>query len=68
LIVNFLGIYTQAEPESLPSFIQVLDVELSRIVKNGSGYNCIARKCLEKQLNKDAILSKFLDNIPQLIR
>jgi colanic acid biosynthesis glycosyl transferase WcaI len=68
LIVNFPGIYTLAEPESLPGFIQALNTELSRIDKNGSGYNTIARKYAEKHLNKDAILSKFLDNICQLIR
>jgi colanic acid biosynthesis glycosyl transferase WcaI len=68
LIVNFPGIYTLAEPESLPGFIQALNTELSRIDKNGSGYNTIARKYAEKHLNKDAILSKFLDNIRQLIR
>jgi colanic acid biosynthesis glycosyl transferase WcaI len=65
---QFPGIYTLAEPESLPAFTQALDAELSRIDKNGSGYNLIARKYAEKHLNKDAILSDFLDNIRQLIR
>jgi colanic acid biosynthesis glycosyl transferase WcaI len=65
---QFPGIYTLAEPESLPAFTQALDAELSRIDKNGSGYNLIARKYAEKHLNKDAILSNFLDNICQLIR
>jgi colanic acid biosynthesis glycosyl transferase WcaI len=65
---QFPGIYTLAEPESLPAFTQALDAELSRIDKNGSSYNFIARKYAEKHLNKDAILSDFLDNIRQLIR
>jgi colanic acid biosynthesis glycosyl transferase WcaI len=68
LTVKFPGIYTLAEPESLPAFIQALDAELNRTDKDESGYNNIARKYAEKNLNKDAILSKFLNNICQLIR
>jgi colanic acid biosynthesis glycosyl transferase WcaI len=68
LTVKFPGIYTLAEPESLPAFIQALDAELSLIGSNGNGYNRIAREYAEQHLNKDAILSKFLDNMRQLIR
>jgi colanic acid biosynthesis glycosyl transferase WcaI len=68
LTVKFPGIYTLAEPESLPAFIQALNAELGHIDKNGSGYNRIARRYAEQHLNKDAILSEFLDNVRQLIR
>lgn len=68
LTVKFPGIYTLAEPESLPAFIQALNAELGRIDASGGRYNRIARKYAEHHLNKDAILSKFLDNVRQLIR
>jgi colanic acid biosynthesis glycosyl transferase WcaI len=68
LIVKFPGIYTLAEPESLSAFIQALNVELSRINVSRSGYNFIAREYAEQHLNKNAILSEFLDNVRQLIR
>lgn len=68
LTVKFPGIYTLAEPESLPAFIQALNIELGRISESGNSYNNIARKYAEQHLNKDAILSKFLDNVRQLIR
>jgi colanic acid biosynthesis glycosyl transferase WcaI len=68
LTVKFPGIYTLAEPESLPAFIQALDAELSRIDEGENSWNRIAREYAEQHLNKDAILSKFLDNMRQLIR
>jgi colanic acid biosynthesis glycosyl transferase WcaI len=68
LTVKFPGIYTLAEPESLPAFIQALDTELSRIDESENSWNRIARKYAEQHLNKDAILSKFLDDVRQLIR
>jgi colanic acid biosynthesis glycosyl transferase WcaI len=68
LTLKFPGIYTLAEPESLPAFIQALNAELGHKDKNGSGYNRIARGYAEQHLNKDAILSEFLDNVRQLIR
>lgn len=68
LAVKFPGIYTLAEPESFPSFIQALNIELGHIGEGGNCYNKIAREYAEQHLNKDAILSKFLDNVRQLIR
>jgi colanic acid biosynthesis glycosyl transferase WcaI len=68
LIVKFPGIYTLAEPESLPAFIQALNTELGRMDEGGDSYNGIARGYAEQHLNKDAILSSFLDNARQLIR
>jgi colanic acid biosynthesis glycosyl transferase WcaI len=66
LTVKFPGIYTLAEPESLPAFIQALNTELGRI--DCIDYNCIAREYAEQHLNKDAILSNLLDNVRKLIR
>jgi colanic acid biosynthesis glycosyl transferase WcaI len=68
LTVKFPGIYTLAEPESLPAFIQALDAELSRIGGCENSWNRIAREYAEQYLNKDAILSKFLDSVRRLIR
>jgi colanic acid biosynthesis glycosyl transferase WcaI len=68
LIVEFPGIYTLAEPENLPAFIEALNVELGCIGISKSGYNNIAREYAERHLNKDAILSKFLDNLRQFVR
>jgi colanic acid biosynthesis glycosyl transferase WcaI len=68
LTVKFPGIYTLAEPEYLPAFIQALNTELSRTDADGNGYNRIARNYAEQHLNKDAILSNFLDNMGQLVR
>jgi colanic acid biosynthesis glycosyl transferase WcaI len=68
LTVKFPGIYTLAEPESLPAFVQALDAELSRIGEGDNSWNRIAREYAEQYLNKDAILSKFLDSVRQLIR
>lgn len=65
---QFPGIYTLAEPESLPDFITALDIELARTNEGKASYNHVAREYAEKHLNKDAILSKFLDNMRQLIR
>lgn len=65
---QFPGIYTLAEPESLPDFINALDIELALINEKETNYNYIAREYAEQNLNKDAILSKFLDNVRQLIR
>jgi colanic acid biosynthesis glycosyl transferase WcaI len=68
LTVKFPGIYRLAEPESLPAFIQALDAELSRIGEGDNSWNRIAREYAEQHLNKDAVLSNFLDNMRQLIR
>lgn len=68
LTEKFPGIYTLAEPESLPAFIQALNTELASIEGGDDGHNKIAREYAEQHLNKDAILSKFLDNVRQLIR
>ena len=60
---NFPGIYTRVEPESLSAFVTGLDVELG----NKSSYNKVARQYAEQHLNRDAILSKFKDNLQKTI-
>lgn len=65
---KYPGIYTLAEPENLNAFVTALDTELANLESNESGddYNKVARQYAEQHLNKDAILSKFLDNMRQL--
>ena len=68
IAVKYPGMYTLAEPENLEAFITALDVELGRLEKGVTAYNAIARLYAEKNLNKDAILAKFLDNMHQLVK
>jgi colanic acid biosynthesis glycosyl transferase WcaI len=65
---NYPGIYTLAAPENLDAFIAALDTELNKIDQNDESHNVIARNYAESNLNKDAILSKFLDNMQQLVK
>lgn len=65
---KYPGIYTLADPENLDAFITALDTELNKIDLNDENHNVIARKYAEDNLNKDAILSKFLDNMQQLVK
>lgn len=65
---NYPGIYTLADPENLDAFIAALDTELNKIDQNDESHNVIARNYAESNLNKDAILSKFLDNMQQLVK
>jgi colanic acid biosynthesis glycosyl transferase WcaI len=66
--VKYPGIYTLAEPEKIGAFICALDEELNKLDCNNNNHNIIARNYAEKNLNKDAILSKFLDNMHQLTK
>ena len=65
---KYPGIYTLADPENLDAFIAALDTELNKIDQNDESHNVIARNYAESNLNKDAILSKFLDNMQQLVK
>lgn len=67
LAEQFPGIYTLAEPESLASFMGSLSIELGRQNNSVNNYNRTAREYAEQHLNKDAILSKFLDNARKLV-
>lgn len=68
IAAKYPGIYTLAEPENIYAFIDALDTELEKTDRGAEGHNTIARKYAEQHLNKDAILSKFLDNMRQLIK
>jgi colanic acid biosynthesis glycosyl transferase WcaI len=65
---KYPGIYTLAEPENIDAFIGALDEELNKLDCNNNNHNIIARDYAERNLNKDAILSKFLDNMHQLTK
>ena len=62
LAEQYPGIYTCVEPEDIDAFCEGLDVELSK-----TGTNTVARKYAEENLNKDAILSRFRENLLNLV-
>jgi colanic acid biosynthesis glycosyl transferase WcaI len=62
LIDEYPGIYTAVEPEDVNAFCSGLDIELAK-----SGVNHVARDYAEKNLNKEAILSRFRDDLKNLI-
>lgn len=68
IAAKYPGIYTLAEPENLDAFIAALDEELSKLGGSNNSHNIVARNYAEQYLNKDAILSQFLDNMRQLIK
>jgi len=68
IAAKYPGIYTLAEPENLDAFIGALDKELVKVGRSNGSHNAIARDYAEQYLNKDAILSQFLDNMRQLIK
>jgi colanic acid biosynthesis glycosyl transferase WcaI len=68
IAVKYPGIYTLAEPENLDAFIYALDKELVKAGRSNKSHNSIARDYAEQYLNKDAILSQFLDNMRQLLK
>lgn len=62
LAEQYPGIYTCVEPEDIDAFCEGLDVELGK-----TGTNTVARKYAEENLNKDAILSRFRENLLNLV-
>jgi colanic acid biosynthesis glycosyl transferase WcaI len=62
LVDEYPGIYTAVEPEDVDAFCKGLDIELAK-----SGVNHVAREYAEKNLNKEAILSRFRDDLKNLI-
>ena len=62
LAQEYPGIYCCVEPESLDSFCQGLEVELAK-----SGVNTVARTYAEKNLNKEAILSRYREDLLKLV-
>lgn len=62
LVDEYPGIYTAVEPEDVNAFCAGLDIELAK-----SGVNHVARDYAEKNLNKEAILSRFRDDLKNLI-
>jgi colanic acid biosynthesis glycosyl transferase WcaI len=62
LVDEYPGIYTVVEPEDVSAFCAGLDIELAK-----SGVNNTARDYAEKNLNKEAILSRFRDDLKNLI-
>lgn len=58
---EYPGIYTCVEPEDVDAFCDGLDIELSK-----SCTNHVARKYAEDNLNKDAILSRFRQDLHDL--
>jgi colanic acid biosynthesis glycosyl transferase WcaI len=62
LVEEYPGIYTAVEPEDVNAFCAGLDIELAK-----SGVNHVARDYAEKNLNKEAILSRFRDDLKNLI-
>ena len=62
LAQEYPGIYSCVEPESLDSFCQGLEVELAK-----SGVNTVARTYAEKNLNKEAILSRYREDLLKLV-
>lgn len=62
LVDEYPGIYTVVEPEDVSAFCAGLDIELAK-----SGVNSVARDYAEKNLNKEAILSRFRDDLKKLI-
>jgi colanic acid biosynthesis glycosyl transferase WcaI len=62
LVDEYPGIYTAVEPEDVDAFCAGLDIELAK-----SGVNHVAREYAENNLNKEAILSRFRDDLKDLI-
>ena len=62
LAEQYPGIYTCVEPEDIDAFCEGLDVELGK-----TGTNTVARKYAEENLNKDAILSRFREDLLNLV-
>lgn len=62
LAEQYPGIYSCVEPEDIDAFCEGLDVELGK-----TGTNTVARKYAEENLNKDAILSRFREDLLNLV-
>lgn len=62
LVKEYPGIYSCVEPESVESFCQGLETELAK-----TGVNSVAREYAEKNLNKEAILGRFREDLLSLI-
>ena len=65
LAVKHPSIYTLVEPENIPAFILGLD---SLLTMNSKKHNEIARKFAEQHLAKDMILTKFSEDLKQLVK
>jgi colanic acid biosynthesis glycosyl transferase WcaI len=62
LVDEYPGIFNAVEPEDVNAFCAGLDIEL-----DNSGVINVARDYAEKNLNKEAILSRFRDDLKNLI-
>ena len=62
LVKEYPGIYSCVEPENVESFCQGLETELAK-----TGVNSVAREYAEKNLNKEAILGRFREDLLSLI-
>lgn len=62
LAEEYPGIYTCVAPECVDAFCKGLDIELAK-----SGVNKVARKYAEKNLNKEAISSRFRKDLYCLV-
>lgn len=62
LVDEYPGIYSCVEPENVESFCQGLETELAK-----TGVNSVAREYAEKNLNKEAILGRFREDLLSLI-
>ncbi|MFT5308501.1 MAG: colanic acid biosynthesis glycosyl transferase WcaI [Flavobacteriales bacterium] len=62
LVNEYPGIYSCVEPENVESFCQGLETELAK-----SGVNSVAREYAEKNLNKEAILGRFREDLLSLL-
>jgi colanic acid biosynthesis glycosyl transferase WcaI len=62
LAEQYPGIYSCVGPEDIDAFCKGLDVELGN-----TGTNTVARKYAEENLNKDAILSRFREDLLNLV-
>ena len=59
------GIYSCVEPEQRDSFIAALETELNRA--DEAGYNEVARRYAELNLNQQAVLRRFEADLDLLI-
>ncbi|MFP6844534.1 MAG: glycosyltransferase WbuB [Thalassolituus sp.] len=62
LVNEYPGIYSCVEPENVESFCQGLETELAK-----TAVNSVAREYAEKNLNKEAILGRFRENLLSLL-
>lgn len=62
LVNEYPGIYSCVEPENVESFCQGLETELAK-----TGVNSVAREYAEKNLNKEAILGRFREDLLSLV-